>query len=106
MANNYPANRDDIARRIKDNAMRLNTFMNTSAEQHAFVIGLFEVLCPWTPRVRITSHPKRQGQPEGDQPSNTVIQEYHYYLFGRGLGFVILPLALAGIARLIQLLFW
>lgn len=48
-------------------------------EWHAFAIGFFEVLCPWPPRLR-----------ELSQLVKLVRDEYHYYLAGRGLGFIAL----------------
>jgi hypothetical protein len=68
----------------------MKTFLDTPDERHSFVIGFFEVLCPWPPRVKIP-----QAKPD-------VLSEYHYYLFGRGIGI----LALAGFAKLIQVLFF
>ena len=58
-------------------------------ELHAFVIGFFEVLCPWKPRhsLLITDYPSLK-------------EEYHYYLTGRALGFPTLLLTLIGIAKL------
>ncbi len=59
--------------------IKLRTFLNTPEEWHAFVIGFFEVLCPWPPRTQQT--------PQTQQALNS---EYHYYLTGRGAGFIAL----------------
>jgi len=63
--------------------------MPTSDELHAFVIGFFEVLCPWKPRhsLLITDYPSLK-------------EEYHYYLAGRGVGFITLLLILIGLCKL------
>jgi len=53
--------------------------MITLDELHAFVIGFFEVLCPW-PACYHRSW----------QPPVYLEKEYHYYLAGRGAGFVAL----------------
>jgi hypothetical protein len=52
--------------------------MNTE-ERHSFLIGLFETLCPWKPRYRITQ--EAEYKPD---------KEYHYYLGGRAVGFAAL----------------
>lgn len=51
----------------------------TSDELHAFVIGFFEVLCPWP--ANIAMHSNYPSPMKG---------EYHYYLAGRGFGFIAL----------------
>lgn len=77
----------------------LKELFSTSEEWHAFLIGLFEILCPF---------PTRFGpywkfpENEGDPSSESVSKEYHYYSFGRGMA---VPAWIA-IAKLIQLLFW
>jgi len=53
--------------------------MITSDELHAFVIGFFEVLCPWEARYI----PFNQSPPP-------VKGEEHYYLAGRAAGFIAL----------------
>lgn len=60
-------------------ARNLSTLFNTPDERHAFAIGFFEVLCPWPSRYRI-------AKVQWDE----LIQEFHYYLAGRGLGFIAL----------------
>jgi len=80
----------------------LKEFLSTTEEFHAFIIGFFEVLCPWPPRVRIPSPSTGGGKGEGDNPSEAISEEYHYYLFGRGAGVI----AWIIIAKLIQVLFW
>lgn len=78
--------------------IKLKEFLNTPEEVHAAWIGFFEVLCPWPPRWPVID--------EHDNPPHatrcTLIKEYHYYLFGRGMGL----LAWIGIAKLIQVAFW
>ncbi|GAI03670.1 unnamed protein product, partial [marine sediment metagenome] len=44
----------------------------SSEEWHSFLIGLFEVLCPWPARYRITR-----------QSDFKPFKEHHYYLGGR-----------------------
>jgi hypothetical protein len=57
----------------------LKTFMNTPEEWHSFSIGFCEVLCPWPARIWFAN------------PSASYLQdEYHYYMFGRALGFIAL----------------
>ena len=48
-------------------------------ELHAFVIGFFEVLCPWEARYI-----------PFNQSLSPVKGEEHYYLAGRGAGFIAL----------------
>jgi len=64
--------------------------LSTPEEWHAFVIGFFEVLCPWRPRIPVPS------------PQSPVSTEYHYYLGGRASGVI----AWIAIAKLIQVVFW
>jgi len=66
--------------------MKLN--MN---ELHAFAIGFFEVLCPWKARY-IPLH----------QPPSPIEGEEHYYLAGRGAGFIALLLILVGLIKLVK----
>jgi len=66
-------------------------FLNTPEEVHAAWIGFFEVLCPWPPRYSMPT-----------TGSNPVEKEYHYYLFGRGMGVI----AWLIIAKIIQTAFW
>jgi len=63
--------------------------MNTPDEIHAFVIGFFESLCPWPPRWGIC--PRDPSPLKG---------EYHYYLAGRGTGFITLLLVLLGLIKI------
>lgn len=56
---------------------------STPAERHIFLIGFFEVACPWKPRAPM---PDRYPWP--------VKSEYHYYLGGRWAGFLALLLTL------------
>jgi len=69
-----------------------STFLSTYAEWHAFVIGFCEVLCPWPPRHK-SMHKELRKQ---------ITSEYHYYMFGRGIGVV----AWLIIAKIIQEAFW
>ena len=67
--------------------------MFTSDERHAFVIGFFEILCPWKPRYA------------APMENSTIIEtEFHYYLAGRGGGFITLLLILLAIAKLTSFL--
>ena len=55
----------------------------TPQEVHAFAIGFFEGLNPLEPEIPITT--KAEFNPD---------KEYHYYLGGRGLGFIALLIIL------------
>jgi len=55
------------------------SFINSPEEWHAFIIGWAEVACPWWARYRCTK--AAEYTPE---------KEYHYYLTGRVVGFVML----------------
>lgn len=66
------------------------TFLSTPEEWHALAIGFFEVLCPWPPRIRLSG-------PALDK----LLGEYHYYMTGRGLGFLTLVILLLGILKFI-----
>ena len=67
----------------------MNTLFSTSNEIHAFIIGFFEVLCPW----------KAQYKDNLPVPSPLKGEE-HYYLAGRALGFPVLLLILIALAKL------
>lgn len=67
------------------------SFMDTSEERHAFLMGLFEALCPWNPKI-----------PPGDPVPSTLKGERHYYLFGRALGFPTLILECMLLAKIIK----
>ncbi|HUV45884.1 MAG TPA: hypothetical protein VMW45_02320 [Dehalococcoidia bacterium] len=68
----------------------IHTFMDTPEEWHSFVIGFCEVMCPWRPFVK----------PQGD--SLDYIQgEYHYYAFGRAVGFLALAGLVTGIIKVV-----
>jgi len=67
----------------------LKELFSTGEEWHAFLIGFFEVLCPWPPRHSTNS-------------INPINSEYHYYLAGRGAA----VLAWIAIAKLIEVVFW
>lgn len=66
----------------------------TGEELHAFLIGFFEVLCPWRPRWLMSL--------DYDSPLKG---EYHYYLAGRGIGFIALLLILITLCKLTEVLF-
>lgn len=70
------------------------TFLNTPEERHAFLIGFFEVLCPWPAHYVKTSTeiPPLKG-------------EEHYYLAGRAAGVPVLLLILIGLAKLFKEVF-
>jgi len=70
----------------------LKELFSTGEEWHAFIIGFFEVLCPWPPRHSINS----------TNPTNSINSEYHYYLGGRASGVI----AWIAIAKLIEVIFW
>jgi len=69
----------------------MSTLFNTPSERHAFVVGFFEVLCPWKPRVPISP----------DYPFD-IKDEYHYYLAGRGAGFIALWCVLIVVALIFK----
>jgi len=71
--------------------IKLRTLLSTPQEWHALVIGFFEVLCPWPAQYMVL--------PAETSP---VTGEEHYYLAGRGLGFIALLLILIGLAKLIK----
>ena len=65
-------------------------FFPSTDEIHAFLIGFFEVLCPWP------AHYK------DNLPVPSPLEgEEHYYLAGRALGFPVLLLILIGLAKLV-----
>jgi len=63
--------------------------MITSDEIHSFVIGFFEVLCPWKARYHTL-----------DSCPGYLRSEYHYYLAGRGFGLPALLLILIALCKL------
>lgn len=71
--------------------INLKTFLNTHQEWHALVIGFFEVLCPWPPRCHLTR--ATMGE---------LRKEFHYYVTGRGLGFVAFVYLCLGIAKFVK----
>ena len=56
----------------------------SNEERHSFLIGLFEVLCPWPARYRIT-----------EESEFKPFKEHHYYLAGRWIGLRLLALEIA-----------
>lgn len=65
------------------------SFLNTSEEWHAFVIGWAETTCPWWARYRVTK-----------EAEYTPAKEYHYYAFGRVMGLLTLLAMIIGFAKL------
>lgn len=63
----------------------------TTDELHAFVIGAAETFCPWKPR-----------HPMSLEYNSPLKGEYHYYLVGRGTGFITLLVILIALAKLIK----
>ena len=70
------------------------SFMNTPEEWHAFVIGWAESSCPWWARYRCTK--AAEYTPE---------KEYHYYVFGRVIGFLTLITMVIMITIIIKAVF-
>jgi len=66
------------------------TFMNTPDEWHAFVIGASETACPWKPNRTMPTYYVK-----------LLDTEYHYYAFGRVIGFIALLALLSGFAKLL-----
>ena len=64
------------------------TFLDTYEEWHAFIIGFCEAMCPWKPRIEPTKLQYLQA-------------EWHYYVFGRALGFMALFSFVIGIVKAI-----
>lgn len=73
------------------NGIKPRTFLDTPQEWHASAIGFFEVLCPWPPRTWLSGPALEK-----------LLGEYHYYMLGRGLGFVALLFLLCGIVKFIM----
>lgn len=69
------------------------SFLNSSEEWHAFVIGWAETACPWWARYRCTK-----------KAEYTPTREYHYYAFGRVVGFIELLLLLTGFVALMSVI--
>lgn len=68
----------------------IKNFLDTPEEWHSLVIGFFEVLCPWPPRTWLSG-----------EALDKLLGEYHYYMTGRGLGFLALVILLLGIVKFI-----
>lgn len=66
----------------------IHTFMDTPEEWHSFVIGFCEVMCPWKSSIKPTELDYLQG-------------EYHYYMFGRVIGFMALMGFMVGIIKVV-----
>ena len=71
--------------------IKLKELLSTPEEWHAFLIGFFEILCPWPAR-----------QPMKEDYFFRIEDEHHYYLGGRASGVI----AWLAIAKLIQVIFW
>jgi len=69
----------------------LKELFSTGEEWHAFLVGFFEVLCPWP-----------SSQPMQSKYYDSIAKEHHYYLAGRASG----VLAWIAIAKLIEVIFW
>ena len=69
----------------------VDIMFSTWKERHTFLIGFFEVLCPWPSHYHLTLEQK------GD-----IRHEYHYYMAGRALGFIALLLILIVLAKLFK----
>jgi len=67
----------------------INELFSTPEEQHAFILGYFELLAPWPPHHRLP-------------PPDYLKDEQHYYNAGRGIA----VLTWIGIAKLVHYLFW
>ena len=68
--------------------VKLKTLFSNPSEWHAFVIGFFEVLCPW------------KAYYKNNIPNPPCLKdEYHYYLAGRGIGFIALLFLLVLITK-------
>lgn len=52
---------------------------SSGQENHAFLIGISEVICPWKPHWDV---------PEGYEANGNPFKEYHYYMFGRASGII------------------
>lgn len=68
------------------------SFLSTSEEWHACVIGWAETACPWWARYKVTK-----------KAEYGVWHEAHYYLFGRVIGMVTCITILLVTAKLIQI---
>lgn len=64
--------------------------MNTPEERHSFVIGVFEAFCPWPPQYHLVQEQK-----------DMLRDEYHYYVFGRGVGFIALVALIIGAVKIL-----
>ena len=62
----------------------------STEERHSFLIGLFEVLCPWPARYKITKHSEYKP-----------FKQHHYYLAGRAAGMPILTLEIVALTYLL-----
>ena len=72
---------------LKGVVIDIHEFLNTVEEWHSFAIGFCEILCPWRPQVRAVG-----------KDLDYIQGEYHYYLFGRALGFVALMVILTALS--------
>ena len=71
--------------------IRFSAFFDTYQEWHAFIEGLFEVICPWPARHGLTG-----------QLLKDLRGDHHYYVFGRAMGVI----AWLIIAKLVHIAFW
>lgn len=70
--------------------IKIKGVMDTPEEGHAFLVGLFEVLCPW-----------RAGYQDRAHPPKYIKGEEHYYTAGRAAGAIALAWILIGLAKFI-----
>jgi hypothetical protein len=71
--------------------INISAFMDVYQEWHAFVEGLFEVLCPWPARY-----------PPNDELLNDLKGDHHYYMLGRGVGILVWVAICCGIAAIFR----
>ena len=64
---------------------------SSGQEGHAFLIGVSEIVCPWKPRWNMPPDYTANGNP---------LYEYHYYMFGRGVG-VLLWIVIACVIKVV-----
>lgn len=65
------------------------SFLSTSEEWHAYIIGWAETACPWWARYKVTK-----------EAEYGVGKEHHYYLFGRVMGLLTLLAIIIVFAKL------
>ena len=68
----------------------IKEFLSTPEEWHALVEGFCEVVCFWPSRYLMS-----------DELENDLLDEHHYYIFGRVLGFGALIGIIIGLVKVI-----